>query len=577
MQEEPGTSAEVDEPQDRLASETKSEDSSTDELEISKTTLVEISPGMAVVLGEVPDGLQLADLGVVPALDRLQLNRALGTVGNLATVAGNLAETAASAQGLFRVNEATLSLLKGGAEMAAKDGAKLGSIFQNGKLVGQARFIPASMTVGTAIAAIGPAVAMLAIQMQLSEVSSLVQANIALTSQTLKAIRHDQWSELTGLSGAIDRAISEATRVQAVSPTIWESISGNSAILEKQLEQYRLNVGEHTKQLARAHGTTRRQYLEDNAESILFDVNALLVSLKTHTGYQALRAARARTNAETSEHEAKLVEEITADTREHFEVSMAQAAQLVKDLTRELRIIAELPGRATVPLSKKRRAAKASQLTCQQLLEAIHPLADSLNPPAEPLQTPNVTCMPEDIDVDQYLRVLRWLIDDQESLKAIAFPYEPGTHNLVGVIPAALRARVDATWSSLDATKRAAVMDKLASPTLVVVTDRRIIRASPRTLATQGQIHDSIPLDEVQFVRSRSMQKEMVRPTIDVITANNNVRWMFPDEADVEHIDLLSSVINDGKNDGQTTRSLEARDPESTESDPVLPSNEVDA
>ncbi len=224
------------------------------ELEKSRTTLVEVAPGMAVVLGEVPDGLKLVDFGVVPSFDRLQLNEALGSVGNIATIAGNLAEAAAGAQGLFRVNEATLALLKGGAEMAAKDGAKLGSIFQNGKLVAQARFIPASMTVGTAIAAIGPAVAMLALQMQLSEVSSLVQANIALTSQTLKTIRHDQWSELTGLSSAIDRAVSEATRVQAVSPTIWDPISGNSAVLEKQLDQYRLNVGEHVKQALRTSG-----------------------------------------------------------------------------------------------------------------------------------------------------------------------------------------------------------------------------------------------------------------------------------------------------------------------------------
>lgn len=528
------------------------------ELEKTRTTLVEVAPGMAVVLGEVPDGLELVDFGVVPSFDRLQLNQALGSVGNIATIAGNLAEAAAGAQGLFRVNEATLALLKGGAEMAAKDGAKLGSIFQNGKLVAQARFIPASMTVGTAIAAIGPAVAMLALQMQLSEVSSLVQANIALTSQTLKTIRHDQWSELTGLSSAVDRAVSEATRVRAVSPTIWEPISGNSALLEKQLDQYRLNVGEHVKQLARVRGTARRQYLEDNAEAILFDANALLVSLKAQTGYQALRAARARANADTSEHEARLVEEITADAREQFEAAMVQAAELVKDLTRELRIIAELPGRATLPLSKKRSASKVSRFTCQQLLDAIQPLADALNPPIDPLQTPDVVCMPADLDLEKYLRVLRWFIEDDESLSAIAFPYEPGRHNLVGVIPAALGARVDATWSTLDSSRRAAVLDKLASPALVAVTDRRIISASPRTLVAQGEIQNSIPLDDIQFVRPRNMQSNAVRPTIDVITAQQNVRWMFPEDADAEHIDSLSQIIDRSVQDARSRRSLPA-------------------
>lgn len=574
MQDEPDAIDEVDEFQHNLAGESGSEESSTNELEILKTTLVEVSPGMAVVLGEVPDGMQLIDFGVVPSFDRIQLNQALGTVGNLATIAGNLAEVAASAQGLFRVNDATLALLKSGAEMAAKDGAKLGSIFKNGELIAQARFIPVSMTVGTAIAAIGPAVAMLALQMQLSEVSSLVQANIALTTQTLKAIRHEQWSELTGLSGAIDRAISEATRVQGVSSTIWDSISGNSAMLEKQLDQYRLNVGEHAKQLGRVRGTARRQYLEDNAEAILFDVNALLISLKAYTGYQSLRAARARSNAGNSEHEARLVEEISSDTREQFDVSMAQAAQLVRDLTRELRIIAELPGRATLPLTKKRRASKVSQLTCQQILEAIQPLADSLNPPIEPLRAPTVSCMPEDMDLNDYLRVLRWFIEDDESLRAIAFSYEPGTHNLVGVIPAVLGARVDATWSALESNKRATVIDKFATPTLVAVTDRRIISASPRAFVSQGVIRDSIPLGQVQYVRTHSMQGDAVRPTVDVITANRNVRWMFPEEADTEHIDLLSEVIDGGMKDAQAVHSLSAGQTES-DSHRALPETEA--
>lgn len=213
MQDEPEPIDEVDGATGGSTGETENTHGSTSELELAKTTLVEISPGMAAVLGEVPDGLQLVDFGVVPAFDRAQLNQALGSVGNLATISGNLAEAAASAQGLFRVNDATLSLLKSGAEMATKDGAKLGAIFKNGELVAQARFVPASMTAGTAIGAIGPAVAMLALQMQLTEVSNLVRENIALTSETLKTIQHDQWAELTGLSVNIERAVSEATQV----------------------------------------------------------------------------------------------------------------------------------------------------------------------------------------------------------------------------------------------------------------------------------------------------------------------------------------------------------------------------
>lgn len=93
-------------------------------------------------------------------------------------------------------------LLRSGGELAAK----LGATLKNGQVIAQARFIPVSVTAATAFAAIGPAVAMIALQMQLGEISSLVRTNIALTTQTLKAIRNEQWSDLEGLAGSIDDA-----------------------------------------------------------------------------------------------------------------------------------------------------------------------------------------------------------------------------------------------------------------------------------------------------------------------------------------------------------------------------------
>lgn len=81
------------------------------ELEITaSTTLVEVTPGVAVLFGEVPDGIELFDLDLIPSLDRAQLSTALGSIGNVGTIAGNVAEAVTSAQGLYRVNDATLSL-----------------------------------------------------------------------------------------------------------------------------------------------------------------------------------------------------------------------------------------------------------------------------------------------------------------------------------------------------------------------------------------------------------------------------------------------------------------------------------
>ena len=159
--------------------------------------------------------------------------------------------------------------------MAAKDGAKLGAIFKNGELVAQARFIPASMTAATAIAAIGPAVAMIALQMQLGEISGLVRSNIQLTTQTLKAIRNEQWAELEGLAESVDEAVKETRELDAVTDSVWEPIAPSGPNIRKQLKLYRKNVAGHVQELGKLDGRARRQYLESNAEAIVFDTYAL--------------------------------------------------------------------------------------------------------------------------------------------------------------------------------------------------------------------------------------------------------------------------------------------------------------
>ena len=384
---------------------------SEDSVELSPApaiTLVEVTPGVAVVFGDVPEGMELIGLDLLPTHDRAQLSTALGSIGNVGTIVGNVAEGLSSAQGLYRVNEATLSLLKSGGEMAAKDGAKLGAIFKDGQLVAQARFIPASMTAAAAIAAIGPAVAMLALQMQLGEISGLVRTNIALTTQTLKAIRIEQWSELEGLTESVDEAIQEARELDTITDSVWEPIAPSGPMIRKQLKLYRQNVADHARELGRLEGRDRRRYLESNAEAIVFDTHALLRSLKSHAEYQALRAARARTRSTKDESEAQLFDRITRNTPAQIEESLKEIGLLTGSLVRELRIIAELPGRATMPMTKKRRDAKATRLTCAQLLEAIEPLANMIHPAVDMPAAPGTVCAPDGLDLDPYLHVLRW-------------------------------------------------------------------------------------------------------------------------------------------------------------------------
>ena len=96
----------------------------------ASTVLAEVLPGVAVVFGEVPAELKpdLIDFGLVPAADRKQISAVLASIGNTATVAGNLGNAFASVQGLYRISDATQALLKAGGTLAVKDGANLGTV-----------------------------------------------------------------------------------------------------------------------------------------------------------------------------------------------------------------------------------------------------------------------------------------------------------------------------------------------------------------------------------------------------------------------------------------------------------------
>ncbi|GAA2738011.1 hypothetical protein [Actinocorallia aurantiaca] len=502
----------------------------------ASTVLAEVLPGVAVVFGEVPAELRLdlIDFGLVPTADRKQISAILASIGNTATVAGNLGTAFASVQGLYRISDATQSLLKAGGTLAVKDGANLGAVFANGKIIAQARLIPVT-TVSAAknAATIGPALAMIALQMQLSEVAGLARTNIALTSQVLTTIRHGQWAELMALTATIDQVVDQAREIESVPTSLWDKVAGSEASLRKQLELYRLNVGNHVRQIPRGDAHGRREYLETNAEAIVFDAHALLSSLKAWIGYQALHAARARAAGPEDADEARLVDVIARDTRAELDSALAETKSLVDSLTWELRIIAELPGRDTLALPGKRKDSNAARQTSARLLEAIEPLADALHPPIPPLEAPGVVCASESLALEPYLRILRWFLEDGETLRVLGFPEQL---DALGPISSILGGAKE---------KLAAARDKAAAKTLVAVTDRRIITAKTNAFLEQGEIRQAIPTDQVRYVRAVTTQDKSARLAIDLITRDENIRWVFRADIDDTQVDALAAVLSE--------------------------------
>lgn len=492
--------------------------------------LVEVLPGVVIAFGDVPDGLglNLVDFGFVPAADRKQLATSLGSlVGNTATVGGNIANAVSSTQGLYQVSSATQALLNNGAVLAVKDGANLGSVWMNGDLVAQARFIPVSaVSAASVAAAIGPAVAMVAIQMQLNQITGLVRTNIALTTQVLGTLRSEQWAELSGHVAAIDRALAQAREIESIPSSLWETIAGDEAALRKQVDLYRRHVASHLKGIDQPDTRARREYLEANAEAIVFDSHALMSSLKAWTGYKALQAGRARTAGHGDAHEARLVDVIVRDTRTELETALADATHLVDAVTRELRLIAELAGPMTIPLTRKRRDHRAARTTGDNLLKAIEPLADALRPIPPPLSAPAIVCSLEDVDLDPYLRVLRWTIDADEALRCIAFCYDRDEPDVVALGQNVLSRIEPEKWA-----------------TLVAVTDRRIITARASEFRREGRLGRQVPLEDVRYVRARSALGADGRAELDLISREVDLRWGFRADTDALQVAALAAVL----------------------------------
>jgi hypothetical protein len=219
---------------------------------------------------------------------------------------------------------------------------------------------------------------------------------------------------------------------------------GQSADLRAQRHKHRLHVGDHVRRIHELDTHGRHEYLQTNAEAILFDANALLSSLEAWTGYQSLHAARASVAGPEDAGEAGLVDVI---------------------------------------------------------------------------------------DLEPYLRILRWLLEDGETLRVLAFPDQLDALGPMGAVLGVAKEKL------------AAARDKAAAKTLVAVTDRRIITAKTNAFLEQGEIGQDIPTDRVRYVRATTTQDESKRLAIDLITRDENIRWLIHADTDNTQVDALAAVL----------------------------------
>ncbi|MEW2222478.1 hypothetical protein AB0939_24785 [Streptomyces sp. NPDC006990] len=174
---------------------------------------------------------------------------------------------------------------------------------------------------------------------------------------------------------------------------------------------------------------------------------------------------------------------------------------------------------------------KAARETSARLLEAIEPLADALHPPAPPVEAPDIVCAPESLDLKPYLRILRWLLEDGETLRALGFPEQLDALGPVSALLGGAKEKLAAAW------------DKAAAKTLVAVTDRRIITAKTNAFLEQAEIRQDLPVDRVRYVRATTTQDRSARLAIDLITRDENIPWLFHPDIDDTQVGALAAVL----------------------------------
>lgn len=461
------------------------------------SALVEVEPGLAVFFGTaVPRGLELVPIELLDPTRLASLNTAIGTATGLGNLAAQAATGVAQAQGLVRLAPETLQALQTAQPMTS-GGWNLGTVVSNGKIVAQVRWLPATSATAVSVAAsLGPALVMLALQMQLAQISRAVQHNLELTSQVLKVLRQEQWSQVTGAYKTLHRELDNARHVGAVSDSIWFNVRGQEAGLRASNDLFTLKVRDHARVLQSKRGhKERREFLVDHGDAIIADVHGLLLSQDAWFIYNGLRAAHLSESAAHDERDAALLEKLVRDSRELHRSTLELSGRLLHELGNEIGVIAELDGKRTIPFAGQKSAARQVFRMSQQLLAALEASAGVNGLTArKPLTRPPVSVVRRN-QAHELLGPLRFRLHRDETLLGAA----DVTSNLWKWNPR------DSGW--------------------MIVTDQRVLLTKHHVWRELAGIDYELPVQDFRYVRVAEERDKGAKIFVATRTASYEVQF----------------------------------------------------
>lgn len=457
----------------------------------SAISLIEIEPGLAVLFADRPPlDLDLIPFAMVSDSVRGSLVDGISQAVGVTNLGAQALQGAMNVQGLVRLAPETIELLKTFQPMVS-DGWNLGPIVNNaGKIVAQARFVPVEgLQSATMLSSLGPAAALLALQVQVAAISRKIDENIELTRDVLQAIHEDQWATLLGLHETTMRAVREAQAAGGVNDHVFAAIATRDADLRKQRHLFTGFVRRHAVAL-NGDSATKRAYIMKNVEQIVADTHGMLMAEGSWYRAQVLRAGHIIRDELNSAENEGLLAELVAETKKEHSQAMEDATNLLYTLERQCRLMAELPGEFSLPFTAKRRDIREAVNMAEALGSVAAKLRDQVRPEAVPVE-PSVVTFEKEIP-DDVLRILQWALPEQEPVLALA---DVNLDRLIG------------------------------DNAYLGVTTERVFLSTQGAVRKQGEIERDFPLDSIRYVRFREREKQS--PVLDIITVEENIRLTF--------------------------------------------------
>lgn len=499
----------TDEPETELETEPHPGGESGDVHESTdpSTALVQIADDLAVFFGDaVPTGLELIPFTLVDEATRASLSNTIADAAGFGNAVAQGVNGLMQAHGLVRLAPQTLEQLKTAAPLV-KDGWNLGTLATEGRFVAQVRWLPAGgATAASVVASMGPALTLMAIQFQLNQIAELAKHNLELTSKVLQVVRQEQWSEATGYYNTLIKELGNAREIGVVTDSIYKEIRGYQGPLSTQWDLFERAVQGHVTGLRARHGhKQRQQYLLDNGQAILADVQALLLAQTSWFTYQAMRAGHLLDGAASNPRDEALLKKLVTDARQLHSKTLDETDWLLEQLAREFAVIGELPGKRKLKIGSSESAAKEVAQMVRQLQKALAAIRDAtVHTDPATFELPAIRVFEAGVP-GELKRILPLRLERGEQVLALA------------------EASCDRwDWNFRDSG-------------WVAVTDQRVLITKQDSLRRVGAIDIALDLDDLRYVRRPHTPRDK-SPTLDVITKETSLTLKFGSWAkDGEH------------------------------------------